>query len=185
MDTGELIIRWTVRLAVICYAAVLLLAMWQKRAPATTSLSRWIWTAGCLLFVGHVLSAFAFYHHWSHQHAFDDTREKTVAAIGVAFGWGIYVNHLFTLVWIADVAWSWLAAESYRRRPLVIVFGLHAFMLFIAVNGLMVFKDGAIRWISAAVLLLLVGVGIGTLTWRRGQRSGPFAEAVSLPQDPQ
>ena len=40
-------------------------------------------------------------------------------------------------------------------------------MLFIAVNGLMVFKDGVIRWVSMTVLLLLLTAWIGTLTFRR------------------
>ena len=167
MDAGELTIRWTVRLALACYAVVLLLAIVHGERPATSRLSRWLWTIGCLLFVGHVLSAFAFYHHWSHQHAFDDTKAKTEAAIGLAFGWGIYVKHLFTLLWMGDVVWSWADVDSYRRRPWPWVVGLHAFMLFIAINGLMIFKDGLIRWVSLTLLLLLLAAWVGTLTHRR------------------
>ena len=177
MDTGELIIRWTVRLALACYAAVLLLAIARNEKPASGQLSRWLWTIGCALFVGHVLSAFAFYHHWSHQHAFDDTQEKTEAAIGLAFGWGIYVNLLFALLWVSDVLWSWAAGESYRQRDWRLTAALHVFMLFIAFNGLVVFKDGLIRWVSLTSLLLLLAAWIGTLTLRA--RSNPHATKLA------
>ena len=179
MEIGELIIRWTVRLAVVSYAVVLMLAIVRREAPACSRISRWIWMMGCVLFLAHVVSAFAFYHDWSHQHAFDDTQAKTEAAIGLAFGWGIYVNHFFALLWLGDVSWSWLSAESYRNRPWQVTAAIHAFMLFIAINGLMVFKDGVIRWTSLTVLLLLLGAWIGTLTWRRN----PSAQLVDATRD--
>jgi len=167
MQDGELLIRWTVRLAMCCYGAVLIAAILSRRAPATTNASRWLWTLGCALFAGHVLSAFAFYHDWSHRHAFEDTAAKTEAAIGLAFGWGIYVNHLFLLAWIGDAAWSWAASDEYRRRPIWMVAALHAFLLFVAANGLMVFKSGPIRWTSVAAALGLAGLWIGTMSRQR------------------
>lgn len=156
MDTGDLLIRWTVRLAMGCYLAVLVAAILNRTAPATTRGSRWIWTIGGVLFWGHVIAAFHFYHHWNHAHAFADTAEKTAAALGWRFGWGIYVNHLFALVWAADAAASWLRAEAYRRRPVWLTAAVHGFLIFIAVNGLVVFKDGLIRWTSVAVCLGVV-----------------------------
>ncbi len=163
---GEPIIRWSIRGAMVLYACVLGLAIAGRRAPATTPIARLLWTVGCWLFVAHVLSAFAFYHDWSHRHAFLDTKEKTEAAIGLAFGWGIYVNHFFAILWIADVAWCWAAPASHRQRPAWLTATLHTFMLFIAVNGLMIFKGGAIRWTSAAVLLLLLVGGAVKLGMR-------------------
>lgn len=169
MDLGDLVIRSSVRLAMLCYAGVLLGCACGGHAPATTAASRWLWTIGCGLFWGHVLSAFAFYHHWSHEHAFLDTALKTRAAIGVEFGYGIYFNHLFALAWTADVAWSWLAAKSYAARPRWLMVSLHAILLFIAVNGLVVFKAGPVRWTSAAVLAGMAAVWCA-MRWARGPR---------------
>jgi hypothetical protein len=148
--TGELLIRWSVRLAMLCYLAVLAQAIASQRAPATSQSSRWIWTAGCLLFLGHMASAFHYYHHWNHAHAFADTAERTQKALGWEFGWGIYFNHLFAVVWAADVAWSWLSPGSFAARPRWVTISIHAFLLFIAINGLAVFKGGAVRWITLA-----------------------------------
>ena len=164
--TGELLIRWTIRLAMLCFAVVLGGAVISRRPPASTILSRWTWTVGCGLFLAHVISAFEFYHGWSHAHAFQDTAEKTAAAIGWRFGGGIYVNHLFALVWTADVLWSWLAPNSYRRRPAWATAMLIGFMLFIAVNGLIVFKSGAVRWVSITALCTLLALW-GAMLWVR------------------
>jgi hypothetical protein len=158
MEIGDLLIRSSVRLAMICYAAVLVGCVLGRHAPAATPGSRWLWTLGCLLFWGHVLSAFTFHHHWSHAHAFADVAAQTKAALGVEFGYGIYVNHLFALVWTGDVLWSWLGAQSYAARPRSVVVGVHAFLLFIAVNGLIVFKSGMIRWASVSVLVGIAGL---------------------------
>jgi hypothetical protein len=176
MELGDLLIRSSVRLAMACYGCVLLGSALSWHAPATTSGSRALWTVGCTLFWVHVASAFEFYHHWSHEHAFLDTAEKTRAAIGVPFGYGIYVNHLFALVWTADVAWSWLNPRSFTARPKWLTLTLHGFMLFIVVNGLMVFKDGLLRWISAAVLAGILGAWIAMWLTRGVRTTAGFAE---------
>jgi hypothetical protein len=151
--TGDFLIRWSIRLAMLCYLAVLAQAIASRRAPATSTRSRWVWTLGCALFLGHVASAFHYYHHWSHAHAFADTAERTRSALGWQFGWGIYFNHLFALVWAGDVGWSWLSPRSFAARPRWVTITIHSFLLFIAINGLMVFKDGPVRWISLAAVL--------------------------------
>jgi hypothetical protein len=182
MDFGDLLVRSSVRLAMLCYAGVLLGSILGRHAPATTSGSRWLWTLGCGLYWVHVLSAFAFYHHWSHAHAFADTAARTQAAIGFEFGYGIYVNHLFTLVWTADVMWSWLAPKRYAARPRWATIAILAFMLFIAVNGLMVFKEGPVRWASATVLAALVALWAALAAWRMLQpTSAPGPDEAASP----
>jgi hypothetical protein len=181
MEIGELLIRSSVRLAMICYAGVLVGSVLGRHAPGTTPASRRWWTLACVLYWGHVLSAFAFYHHWSHAHAFADVAAQTQAALGVEFGWGLYVNHLFTLVWTIDVVWSWVAEKSYASRPRWIVVAVHGFMLFIIVNGLVVFKSGLLRWISATVFagilvfwaVLAATRSAGTPTGERDGVAGP------------
>ncbi|MCA9266957.1 MAG: hypothetical protein KDA41_00725, partial [Planctomycetales bacterium] len=175
MEYGELLIRWTIRLSMGLFAAALAEALWRGRLPGAAGVSRWLWTLGCGLFLAHVAAAFHFYHGWSHAHAVADTAAKTRAAIGWEFGGGVYVNHLFALAWTIDVAWSWLAQASHRARPRWLAAGLHCFLLFIAVNGLIVFKGGAVRWVSVAVATLLILVG----AWRLARRRAPRRAAAS------
>jgi hypothetical protein len=53
-----------------------------------------------------ILRAFHFYHGWSHAEAMEHVRAAA------RFGEGIFVSHLFTLLWTLDVAWWWLAAVT-------------------------------------------------------------------------
>jgi hypothetical protein len=100
-----------------------------------------------------------FYHHWSHADAYRHTEEVS----GV--GWGIFVSHLFTLLWTADVAWWWLSPASHAIRPAWITRGLHGFMAFIIFNGTVVYEEGPIRYFGLAMFAVL-----GTaLVWRRRQ----------------
>ena len=96
--------------------------------------------------------AFHYFHHWSHALAFERTRQ--VSGVGE----GIYVSYLFTLLWVADVAWWWLQPDRYAARPAWIDRTLHGFMLFIVLNGTVVFESGGIRWAGLLGLVVLAGV---------------------------
>jgi len=147
--------RTSIDLALVEYAAALWLMMsmgrgdWPARTPRG-ALARWLWTWACLSFVVHVACAFHFTHHWSHTHAFEQTRLES----GV--GEGLYVNDLFLLLWSLDVAWWWVAPERYAVRSAWVDRSLHGFMLFIAVNATIVFESGAVRWFGLMGLLLLL-----------------------------
>jgi len=158
---GIWLTHWTIRLALTCYLAYL--AGWLVARDARwPAIGRWIWTAGCGLFVLHVVCAMAFYHHWSHAAAFDKTARETQELLGFSFGGGIYFSYVFLLLWLADVLWSWLAPVSYFTRPLWIAASVHVYLLFIAANGAMVFESGPTRWGGIAGCLLLAGLGV----WR-------------------
>ncbi len=162
MDIGELLTRWTIRLALICYVAVLASNI-VRASPNSrwTQIARATWTLGCLLFLAHVACAFHYYHGWSHAQAFDDTARQTEELIGWQFGAGVYFSYLFTLVWTADAAWWWIAAESYVNRHRLLSVSIHAYMLFIAFNGAIVFEGGPVRWagIAACPVLGLLFLG--------------------------
>lgn len=153
-QVGEWLTRNFVRLALAWYAAALLLMMrlgpldWPAGTPAGR-LARWCWTWGLITFLVHLAAAFHFYHHWSHQHAFERTRETS----GV--GEGIYISYLFTLLWGTDVAIWWLWPQAYAARSPWIGRLLHAFLLFIVFNGAIVYESGPIRWVGAAGFVLL------------------------------
>src|SRR5262245_656128 len=92
MDPGEFLTRWTVRIAVVLYVAALLSRRFSWRW------ARGAWTAGCVLYLLHVVAAFHYYHHWSHDAAYESTARQTADVVGVHWGGGLYVNYAFTLV---------------------------------------------------------------------------------------
>ncbi len=142
MDTGDLVIRGTVRIAVLLYVLAYVL-------PA----GRWLWTLGCFAYLLHVAAAFHFAHGWSHDHAFETTKLRSLETTGWDSGSGLYVNYAFTLVWLGDVALLWLGV----RQPRWLFWSVHGFMAFMMFNAVIVFGQGAIRWwgLAAGVLLAL------------------------------
>ena len=158
---GELLTRWTIRLALVCYALCLAAAIIRRGAGPSrmNETVRIVWTLGCGLFIAHVMAAFGYYHHFSHQAAYDDTAQQTLEQLGFAFGGGIYFSYLFLAVWIADVAWRWTSPGS---RPAWLDWPLHAYMFFIAFNGAIVFEGGVSRWAGIVACLLLAGIA----AWR-------------------
>ena len=154
---GELLTRWTIRLALACYVyclASFLLGKGQSD-PKRGNIVRIVWTLGCGLFVAHVIAAFGFYHHFSHQAAYDDTAQQTQEILGFAFGGGIYFSYLFLGLWVADAAWRWLSPAS---RPAWLDWPLHFYMFFIAFNGAIVFEGGVSCVAGIAACVLLAGI---------------------------
>ena len=50
----------------------------------------------------HVAAAFHYYYEWSHAVGLAETARQTEELTGMASGSGLYLNYLFTLVWLAD-----------------------------------------------------------------------------------
>jgi len=163
---GEDLTRWTIRLALAAYVTALVLRIRTKRAdvecdsaPASevqfnatrrTQVQRVIWALGCCLAWAHVASAFAFYHHWSHDDAYLRTARQTAETVGIDWGGGIYFNYLFLLLWTGDVAWWWLFPAAYRNRPKGFSFFLDGYLAFISFNAIVVFGQGAVRYLGLA-----------------------------------
>jgi hypothetical protein len=153
-ERGETLTRNTIRLSLAWYAVALVLMMHLRRddwrcATVVGRVARWCWAWAIATFLVHLAMAFHFYHGWSHAHAFEHTRQ----ASGV--GEGLYVSYLFTLLWIADALWWHVRPQSYAARPARIDVILHAFMLFIVFNGMVVFESGAIRWAGVVMFVAL------------------------------
>ena len=144
--------RWSVRLAMLLYAATLALRLAR---PERRRLARWLWTLGCVLFLAHVAAAFHYFHGWSHRHAYADTARQTGEMFGTYWGGGLYLNYLFVLVWAADVAWWCRGLDRYDRRPRWVAAVVHGFMFFMAFNGAVVFAHGPVRWVAAVVTLVV------------------------------
>ncbi len=178
---GEAITRWTIRVALLCYfgaAAVRLRSRpgaasadpagqpLGRRASLGIRLARALWTLGCAAFLLHVASAFYFYHHGSHAAAFRHTAQRTQELFGWNFGGGLFVNYLFTVVWLADTLWWRLDEPSYLGRSRSWDAALHVFFLFMIVNGGLVFADGLVRWLTVAGLALLALLASAALLTR-------------------
>jgi hypothetical protein len=176
MDAGELLTRWTVRLALACYAGVLTLRLLPRYTTRRQAAARWLWTAGCLLYLAHVASAFQFFHGWSHEAAYRETARRTAESFGLAWGGGLYFNYLFTAVWVADVLCWWRGLAWYAARPRWLDRALHGFLAFMAFNGAVVFATGWVRWAGVAVCLVL-----GALWWLRRRRRRRAARSTGSP----
>lgn len=179
---GVLLTKWTIRLSLACYVGYLGMCL-SSGAARRPRAARAIWTLGCILFDVHVACAFHFYHRWSHAVAWRHTAERTKELLGVAVGDGIYFSYLFLLLWLADAVWLWLPAKDKtvanlgpvgsphgpaseratsvptcpyapQTTPVWRVM-VHVFLLFVAINGAIVFEAGPTRWAGLAAVMAL------------------------------
>ena len=156
-DLGGNLTRFTVRLALVYYAAALTMmllmqpAQWQAR-DVSGRLTRWLWTWAWLIFVVHVACAFHFFHHWSHAEAVRHTAEVS------GFGPGIYASCFFTVLWGMDLAAWWWRPGWYAGRSSWIDYLLHGFMLFMVFNATVVFESGGTRWAGLVLFTELAAV---------------------------
>ena len=154
---GDAQVRSTIRVALVFYglAAALLLCLdrsdWEQ-STAPVRLARWLWFLALAAYLVHAALAFHYYHRWSNADAFERTERIT------GFGPGIYISHLFGLLWALDVAWWWLAPLRYARRWPWVGWLLHGFLAFIIFNGAVVFAEGVVRWGALAMFLVLAGL---------------------------
>jgi hypothetical protein len=171
---GEFVTLWTVRIAMALLAVSLAIRFTAGYEPTIRRLrlvaARIAWTVGALFQAAHVAAAMGFYHAWSHAEAYEHTARQTAAMTGWDWGGGLYLNYLFTALWIADAAWWNVDRTRYDQRSSWIDAVLLGFMAFMAVNGAIVFAPPVTRFIAGAITLLLLLV---VLRARRRQRKPP------------
>ena len=160
MDIGELLTRGTIWVSIAGYAigSVIYAMSYSSRRSATWfSASRVIWSIACAGLIAHFISAFQFYHGWSHAAAYADTARQTREAFGLNWGGGVFFNYALLIAWITDLAWWWRSGlDSYRKRSLPLVVAWHGFLIFIIFNATVVFGDGIVRWIGLGICLVLI-----------------------------
>jgi hypothetical protein len=171
---GELLTIWTIRLALAGYFIGLSGLLLSHDRPHWQRSTKRIWTLGCLFYLAHFASAFQFYHGWSHQSAMVETANQAREVVDFEAGYGIYMNYLFTFLWALDAIWLWIKGPDYFRRPKAITIAVHAYLLFIVVNGTVVFEGGAVRWLSLVALF-----GLAILWGRRMLPKTRFTELRS------
>lgn len=164
MDAGDLLTRWTVRLSMVLYVLALALRWNGRGDTGRLAAARRAWIGGCLLFLGHVIFAFACFHHWSHAAAFEETARRTEEMFGFFWGGGLYLNYAFTSVWLIDAAWWWLWPATFQRRGQLVEWLVQGYMGFMAFNGAVVFAAWPVR------IAGLVGCVVLLAAWTRRER---------------
>lgn len=132
----------------------------RTRRPARRW-ARQIWLLGAACYLAHVAAAFGTHHGWSHSAAYDYTAAQTDALVGVATGAGLWVNYVFSLLWIGEGLWWQLFPDSHARRAPAWTHAVRGAFLFMIVNGAVVFVSGPRRLLGIAVVAALVWI------WRR------------------
>ena len=155
MILARLLTLWTIRISAALYVTATALWIVKRDAPA-----RRAWTAACLLYLGHAIAAFHFYHSWSHAHAYRETARQTAEVFGILWGGGIYFNYVFSALWLADVCWWWRGLAAYRSRPRWIAATVESFIAFMFFNATVVFGRGWVRWFGVAAT-----VGLSALAY--------------------
>jgi hypothetical protein len=161
MLAAEIAVFYTIAAAVLCWG------LGEARR------SRVFWTSGALLALIHSVAAFITFYGGSHHTARLETMRQTAALTGIEFSGGIYLNYLFLAVWLGDAAWWWIAPHTYRSRPRAVSFALRGFIVFIIVNGAIVFADG---WARVVGLVALIVAAAGT--WRRHVAAADATSAI-------
>jgi hypothetical protein len=133
MAAGQAITVWLARASAVAYVIALLL-----RATSFSRAARMVWTGALCLYLLHVCGAFEYFYHWSHAIAYEETARQTAELFGVEWGGGIYLNYLFTIVWLVDCLWWWVRSESYGERPRIVARTVDGFLAFMFVNATIV-----------------------------------------------
>lgn len=157
----------TLTLAAIWFAmAAWTLAMLARGRPA-----RWLWTAGLVGYAVHVIGAYAAFHGWSHAEAWRQTADDTAEVVGVRTGVGLLVNYAFGLVLAIDVITQWRRGRRWRPR------WVDGLVVFLIVNGAIIFGEGAVR-VYGVLLLLALAAG---WAWRRWIKAPEERERAAGP----
>ena len=159
MDIAEFLTRGTIWVSIAGYAigsVIFALSNSSRSKAELCSATRLIWTIAVASLIAHFISAFHFYHGWSHAAAYEDTARQTRELFGFNWGGGLFINYALLIVWILDIAWWWRSGlDSYRKRPWPLVVAWHGLLIFIIFNATVVFGDGSVRWIGLAICLML------------------------------
>mgnify|MGYP003286478304 CR=1 FL=1 len=165
MDTGEFLTRGTIWFSIVGYVAGSIIFAFCSSPRGRTqweSGARVLWTVACASLIVHFISAFQFYHGWSHATAYVDTARQTEEVFGLNWGGGLFVNYALLIAWMVDIAWWWRSGlDSYRKRPWLLIAAWHGVLIFIIFNATVVFGDGIVRWLGLGICVLL------TLSWLR------------------
>jgi len=141
---------------------------YEPRTPRSLQLvARSLFLLGALICAVHIVLAMSDVHGWSHAAAVEATARQTAQVYGLRWGGGVYVNYLFTAVWLADAIARVTSPASVASRSAALVWALRAFYFVIIVNAAVVFARPEVRWMGV-VICALIGAA-----WARGRQRKP------------
>ena len=155
---GEYGTLWAIRFALLLMFVAYVQQL--RGASEVATHVRILWLAGAICVLLHSVGALISFHHGSHEAAFNSTAKQTEELLGIAVGAGLYVNYGFALVWMGDALFRIAKPVQYLTLPNRYRSLVHGFLLFIAFNGTVVFKDGWIRWLGLTAGAFLVWLGL-------------------------
>jgi len=135
---------------------VFAITCWSVALVTDPAIARIAWSAGLILYLAHIVFAFDAFYEWSHHVAIEITAEETAALTGWETGFGLWVNYAFGLILALDVWRQW--RNGTRRLALAIDW----IVIFMIVNGAIIFADGITRLYGAVLILAVIA-----LRWRR------------------
>ncbi len=153
---GEFLTRGTIWVSIIGYAVGSVIFALQGKRPLWDAAARVVWSVACASLIAHFISAFQFYHGWSHAAAYADTAQQTQELFGLNWGGGLFINYALLVAWIVDIGWWWRSGlDSYRKRPWALIAAWHGLLIFIIFNATVVFGAGIVRWFVSVFILQL------------------------------
>jgi len=155
---------WAIRISMILM--VIVLGAELRGAKSTGIVIAQLWCLGALFALAHSVGAMLTFHHGSQEAALESTARQTELLLGMRIGTGLYVNYLFVIVWLADAALRLLVQNRYSKFPISYRYWVLGFLIFIAINGAIVFQSGSTRYVGIACLAIL-----GTLVLLRDRKS--------------
>ena len=131
--------------AVVLYAAAISVRLYWRNG-CQDGLARLAWSAGCILYITHVVCAFTAFYCWSHSVAYRETARQASEFFPGTGGGGLYLNYLFTAVWLIDASAWWRGLAAYRGLPRRVQWPTQTFLAFMIFNGAAVFAKGPFRF---------------------------------------
>ena len=153
---GQIASLWAIRIAMLLLVVVFTLQLLGM--SKTNKGIAGLWLLGALLSLGHSVGALFTFHHANLAEAYESTARQTHELMGFRVGAGLYVNYVFVFVWLTDAVLRLTIPNKYNQFPKSYFIAVYGFLLFIAVNGAIIFKSGWIRIFGCAcagILLLL------------------------------
>ena len=154
---------WLIRMALLLMVVVFSIEL--RGGNRTDRMTASLWLAGAVLALGHGIGTVATFHHGSQTLAFESTAQRTEQLLGIRFGAGLFVNYVFLIVWLVDALMAILLPVRYRRLQRLYVYATDGFLLFIAINGAIVFQTGWSRSIGVISLIFLLMLVIQRRFW--------------------
>ena len=113
------------------------------------------WLLGLSAFAVHVWTAFDGFYSWDFSVALDETVRLTEAVTGWRSSVGLWVNFAFLAVLTADLGLRILKKGGVCKTQNRI---LEILVIFMIINGAVIFAIGPVRWFGSGLLLGLAAV---------------------------